>query len=78
MTTKDRIAEYLQRHPEGVDDGGLTIALGIRNHAHTNAKCHELVREGFVKREEKNGTLHNFWLGIPYASHRYKMQPEMK
>jgi hypothetical protein len=66
MKTKDKIALYLQDHPEGVNDSDLTNALGIANHAHTNSKCHQLVSEGYVARREKNGTLHNFWLGVPY------------
>jgi hypothetical protein len=30
MTIEERIIDYLQNHPEGVDDDRLTEALGLR------------------------------------------------
>lgn len=66
MRTKDKLAHYLQNHPEGVDDGELTRVLHIQNHAHTNSKCRELEQEGYIKRDKSFYPLKNIWLGKNY------------
>jgi hypothetical protein len=74
VTHKDRIAEYISRNPQGVDDTDITIALRITNHATTNQNCRQLVSEGYVERRYKNGTLHNFWLGRPYEKQQKQVE----
>jgi len=62
MTIRERIIQYLKNHPEGVDDDGLTFALGLKFRQQANSRCRQLEKEGFVKRKFLNGKIHNFWL----------------
>ncbi len=59
-TIRDRILDYLQRHPEGVDDDELTSALGLKRRQQANSRCRQLAAEGIVVRRSSQGKLHNF------------------
>ena len=61
MTIRDRIIDYLKNHPEGIDDGNLTISLGLKSRQQANSRCRQLEKEGFVKRVVIGGIIHNFW-----------------
>ena len=67
-TIKQRIIDYLQRHPEGVDDDQIAAELGLSARQQANVRCRELEREGLVARRQINGKLHNFWIGTEAAS----------
>ena len=63
MTIKQRIAEYLSRHTEGVDDDELAKALNLKQRQQANSRCRELESEGLVARRLVDGKIHNFWIG---------------
>ncbi len=63
QTIKERIVEYLQRHPEGVDDDTLAKALSLSARQQANSRCRELAKEGLVERRVVHGKIHNFWIG---------------
>lgn len=63
LTIKERIAEYLQRHPEGVDDDTLAKVLNLSARQQANSRCRELAEEGLVERRVVHGKIHNFWIG---------------
>ncbi len=62
MTIRDRIIEYLKRHPDGVDDDDLARALNLKARQQANSRCRQLETEGFLMRRVVNGKIHNFWL----------------
>lgn len=59
-TTKARILDYLSRHPEGVDDDNLALALGLTYRQQANKHCRELEAAGLVRRVDVRGKIHNF------------------
>lgn len=61
MTIKQRIIQYLQNHPEGVDDDELAKALDLEYRQQASSRCRELEREGLVIRRQVEGKIHNFW-----------------
>jgi hypothetical protein len=63
MTIRQRIIEYLQRHPEGVDDDELAEALELRRRQQANSCCRELEQAGLVSRRRVLGKIHNFLIG---------------
>lgn len=63
MIIRQRIIEYLQKHPEGVDDDALAEALGLRRRQQANSRCRALAQEGLVGRRQVLGKIHNFWIG---------------
>lgn len=63
MTIKERIATYLQKHPEGVDDDLLARNLGLKRRQQANNRCRQLEEEGLVERRKVRGKIHNFWIG---------------
>lgn len=65
MTIRERIIDYLQRHPEGVDDDLLTKALSLRQRQIANQYCRRLAGEELVERRPVRGKIHNFWVGNP-------------
>ena len=60
MAIQDRIVAYLAEHPEGVDDDGLTAALGLRQRQQANLRCRRLERFGFVTRRKVGSKIRNF------------------
>jgi hypothetical protein len=68
MTIKQRILQYLQDHPEGVDDDVLTEALNLSRRQTTNIQCHKLENDGFIVRKHVRGKIHNFLTGVPISS----------
>lgn len=67
-TIKQRIIDYLQRHPEGVDDDQIAAELGLSARQQANTRCRELEREGIVVRRLVDGKLHNFWIDTNAAN----------
>lgn len=67
-TIKQRIIDYLQRHPEGVDDDQIAAELGLSARQQANVRCRELEREGLVAGRPINGKLHNIWIGTNTAN----------
>ena len=63
QTIKERIAAYLQRHPEGVDDDMLAKVLNLSARQQANSRCRQLAKEGLVERRVVHGKIHNFWIG---------------
>ncbi len=63
MTIKERIAEYLKKHPEGVDDDMLARNLNLKARQQANSRCRQLEEEGLVERRKVSGKIHNFWIG---------------
>ena len=63
MTIKERIAEYLKKHPEGVDDDLLARNLNLSARQQANSRCRQLEEEGLVERRKVRGKIHNFWIG---------------
>jgi len=63
VTIKERIAEYLKKHPEGVDDDMLARNLNLRARQQANSRCRQLEEEGLVERRKVRGKIHNFWAG---------------
>jgi hypothetical protein len=61
-TIKDRIAAYLQKHPEGVDDDLLARNLNLSARQQANSRCRQLEAEGLVERRKVGGKIHNFWI----------------
>jgi predicted transcriptional regulator len=49
-THRDRIIEYLKRHPEGRDDDELSDELDIRPRQAVNQICRALAADGHVTR----------------------------
>lgn len=64
-TVRDRILDYLSRHPEGATDSELTAALGLKRHQQANSCCRELAAQGRIARRSVGGTLRNFSSGAP-------------
>lgn len=61
MTTiRDRIVDYLSRHPEGADDDELAIALNLRHRQQANSRCRQLAQEGRIERKIIGGKIRNF------------------
>lgn len=60
MTVRSRIVEHLRRHPEGVDDDVLTVALGLSRRQHANQECRKLQSAGVVERRIVSGKTRNF------------------
>lgn len=63
MTIKERISEYLKKHPEGVDDDVLARNLNLSARQQANIRCRQLEEEGLVERRKVGGKIHNFWIG---------------
>jgi hypothetical protein len=63
VTIKQRIINYLSRHPEGIDDDELAKALNLKYRQQPNSRCRQLESEGLVVRREVHGKIHNFWVG---------------
>ncbi len=63
MTIKEKIAAYLQRHPEGADDDYLAKVLDLSARQQANSRCRQLESEGLVERRRVRGKIHNFWIG---------------
>ncbi len=61
MTIRDRILDYLRKHPEGVDDDGLTRALGLAQRQQANQRCRRLEEFGFISRCRVDGKIRNFF-----------------
>lgn len=59
-TIRERILVYLQRHPEGIDDDELALALGLKQRQQANSRCRQLAAEGIVLRRTVDGKIHNF------------------
>ncbi len=59
-TIRTQIIEYLDLHPEGVDDDQLTGALKLKHRQQANNRCRQLAEEGFVDRRKLNGKICNF------------------
>lgn len=59
-TIRERILVYLQRHPEGIDDDELAVALGLKQRQQANSRCRQLAAEGIVLRRTVDGKIHNF------------------
>ncbi len=63
LTIRDRILEYLKANPDGVDDTDLTRALGLKNHAQANQRCHQLEKMGLIERRHGPGNILNIYVG---------------
>jgi hypothetical protein len=63
MTIAERILEFLQERPGGVDDDEICKALGLRARQQANSRCRHLETEGFVVRRQVNGKIRNFLTG---------------
>lgn len=63
MTNRDRIVNYLQAHPEGIDDDDLARVLKLSYRQEANKYCRELEAEGIITRRHYKGKIHNFWIG---------------
>ncbi|MCL5950402.1 MAG: MarR family transcriptional regulator [Chloroflexi bacterium] len=74
-TIRDRILEYLKRHPEGADDDELTAALGLRRRQEANNYCRQMVQEGLIERRSAGGKIRNFAKG---ATPSALVKPEPK
>lgn len=59
-TIRDRILDYLQQHPDGVDDDTLAEALGLKQRQQANSHCRQLEAEGLVRRVTVHGKIHNY------------------
>lgn len=62
-TIKERIADYLKKHPEGVDDDMLARNLNLSARQQANSRCRQLEEEGLVERRRVRGKINNFWIG---------------
>lgn len=63
MTIKDRIIEYLQANPNGVDDDRIARDLRLSHRQQANSRCRDLEKEGLLRRSKVDGKIHNFWVG---------------
>lgn len=81
MTIRENIIQYLQAHPNGVDDDSLSEALALKSRQQANMRCRALAEEGLVIRRVYNGKIHNFWAentpktpneDLPLRSHNQK------
>ena len=63
MTNRQRIIDFLQTHPNGIDDDELARELAISRRQQVNMRCRELEAEGLVIRRQVNGKIHNFLSG---------------
>ena len=61
MTIQDRILDYLQKHPEGIDDDALTVALNLAQRQQANQRCRRLEQFGFITRRRVDGKIRNFF-----------------
>ena len=62
MTIREKIIDYLSRHPEGADDDELAKALNLKSRQQANSRCRQLQSEGLVERRVVHGKIHNFWM----------------
>lgn len=62
MTSRDRIIDYLQNNPEGIDDDDLAKVLKLSFRQEANKHCRELEKEGLISRRQHRGKINNFWL----------------
>lgn len=76
MTIRDRIIDYLQNHPEGIDDDDLAFNLRLKSRQKANSRCRQLEKEGFVKRVVIGGKIHNFWAENFYPMTATEMQAQ--
>jgi hypothetical protein len=60
MSYKERIIEYINKHPEGVDDDTISNALQIFPRQTVNQMCRKLQREGRIVRSNAYGKIRNF------------------
>lgn len=67
MANKQRIIDYLQRHPEGIDDDELAKVLNLKARQQANVICRKLVVENLIQRRLINGKIHNFWIHGEYV-----------
>jgi gluconate kinase len=63
VTIREKIIDYLSRHPEGVDDDELAKALNLKYRQQANSRCRQLQSEGLVVRRVVQGKIHNYWVG---------------
>lgn len=63
QTIKERIVEYLKKHPEGVDDDMIARNLNLSARQQANSRCNQLEKDGLVERRKVAGKIHNFWIG---------------
>ena len=59
-TIRTQIIEYLDTHPNGVNDDQLSRALKLKQRQQANSRCRQLVEEGFVERRKLNGKICNY------------------
>lgn len=67
MTNREKIINFLKRHPEGIDDDDLSVQLQVFPRQQVNQICRKLEKRGLVIRRSKHGKIHNFWneIAIP-------------
>ena len=75
ITIRDRILDYLGRHPEGADDDEITRALNLKYRQQANSRCRQLMSEGIVRRERVGGKIRNY-LVRPDTTHRAPLSPQ--
>ena len=51
---KQRILEYLRKHPEGADDDQLAVALGITPRQQVNQICRQLAKDACIARIKRS------------------------
>ena len=65
MTNKDRIADLIKKHPEGLDDDDLSKMTGIKPRQQVQQLCSQLASEKRILRQSvtkpgKRRKVHNF------------------
>ncbi|MCE7980380.1 MAG: MarR family transcriptional regulator [Caldilinea sp. CFX5] len=65
MTIRDRIIDFLQARPEGIDDDSLAAALKLKQRQQASSRCRQLAQEGHLVRQMVNGKIHNIWRTQP-------------
>lgn len=60
---EEGILDYLRRHPEGVDDDDLAVAMGFSHRQQANQYCGRMKEKGLVERRKVDGKFHNFLAG---------------
>lgn len=68
MTVRDRVIALLKQHPDGLDDGEITVQLGLSRRQHANTVCRGLKSAGLIHRAEVDGRLRNMLLTSAKAS----------
>lgn len=63
MTVRTRIIDYLNNHPDGVDDDDLASKLNLSSRQQANITCRKLEKDGLVTRRRIRGKIHNFLTG---------------